>query len=469
MLKGTLYDVLNPFHEASCEGDSAAGIDQSYINLVEGGRLESVYKEVRRRAPFARIVVLGYPRFYVDGGAHNRFSDDYCGGVRITDQRWINSEIRRLNNAIRDKARGLGLQFVDIYDTPSGHELCGPSDQHFMNGIKLPREESYHPNAFGHELIADDVAAALQNFLYSNLFNVLPFETTQYSFNSTGGPLDVSTQWPGSDVVLTLTSPSGRTITRSTSASDVEHEVGPTFESYHIAAAEAGEWTASLYGAQVAAQGEQTSLDIWQAPTPNQDPKAQMSLATVGRTITVDGGASADADGTVVEYLWEFGDGSTATGSRVSHTYTTAGTYLTTLAIRDDQGGEAFTSADHIVDIPKYQFEGFLAPVDAAPVVNAMTAGRAVPMKFRLGGNFGLGIVSAGSPTSVRVDCTTGANVDEVETTTTAGASSLSYDQVTDTYSYVWKTASDWAGTCRTFHLKLDDGSIHEAQFSFRT
>ncbi|TFD65163.1 PKD domain-containing protein [Cryobacterium ruanii] len=141
-----------------------------------------------------------------------------------------------------------------------------------------------------------------------------------------------------------------------------------------------------------------------------------MSLATVGRTITVDGGASADADGTVVEYLWEFGDGSTATGSRVSHTYTTAGTYLTTLAIRDDQGGEAFTSADHIVDIPQYKFEGFLAPVDAAPVVNAMKAGHAVPMKFRLGGNFGLGIVSAGSPTSVRVDCTTGANVDEVET-----------------------------------------------------
>ena len=153
----------------------------------------------------------------------------------------------------------------------------------------------------------------------------------------------------------------------------------------------------------------------------------------------------------------------------MSHTYTTAGTYLTTLAIRDDQGGEAFTSADHIVNIPKYEFNGFLAPVDAAPAINAMKAGRAVPMKFRLGGNFGLEVILAGSPTSVRVDCTTGATIDEVETTTTAGASSLSYDQVTDTYSYVWKTASSWAGTRRIFQMKLDDGSVHKAQFMFRT
>lgn len=168
------------------------------------------------------------------------------------------------------------------------------------------------------------------------------------------------------------------------------------------------------------------------------------------------------------EYLWEFGDGSTATGSQVNHTYTTAGSYLTTLAIRDDKGGEAFTSADHIVNIPKYEFSGFLAPVDAAPVVNAMKAGRAVPMKFRLGGDFGLGILSAGSPASVHSDCVTGASVAEVESTTTAGGSSLSYDSTAGTYTYVWKTASSWAGSCRTFRMNLDDGTVHEALFTFR-
>ncbi|MGW0073339.1 PxKF domain-containing protein, partial [Streptosporangium sandarakinum] len=28
-------------------------------------------------------------------------------------------------------------------------------------------------------------------------------------------------------------------------------------------------------------------------------------------------------------------------------------------------------------------------------------------------------------------------------------------------YNYVWKTDKRWSGTCRTFELKLDDGSSH--------
>jgi hypothetical protein len=89
-------------------------------------------------------------------------------------------------------------------------------------------------------------------------------------------------------------------------------------------------------------------------------------------------------------------------------------------------------------------------------------------VKFELGGNFGLGILAAGSPMSVQVDCSSGAIADDVEATSTAGASSLSYDSTTDTYNYVWKTEPMWAGSCRTLRLTLDDGSVHEAQFRFR-
>jgi hypothetical protein len=31
----------------------------------------------------------------------------------------------------------------------------------------------------------------------------------------------------------------------------------------------------------------------------------------------------------------------------------------------------------------------------------------------------------------------------------------------------VWKTERKWMGTCREFVLKLDDGSVHVAQFQF--
>jgi hypothetical protein len=34
-------------------------------------------------------------------------------------------------------------------------------------------------------------------------------------------------------------------------------------------------------------------------------------------------------------------------------------------------------------------------------------------------------------------------------------------------YTYYWKTDLDWAGSCRTFVLKLTDGTTHVALFSF--
>ena len=50
----------------------------------------------------------------------------------------------------------------------------------------------------------------------------------------------------------------------------------------------------------------------------------------------------------------------------------------------------------------------------------------------------------------------------------TAGASSLQYDAITDTYTYVWKTERAWAGSCRRLVVGLTDNSRHAAEFSLR-
>ena len=51
-------------------------------------------------------------------------------------------------------------------------------------------------------------------------------------------------------------------------------------------------------------------------------------------------------------YSWNFGDGATATTSipTASHAYTSAGNYTTTVAVSDDQGDQAFSSAPITVD-----------------------------------------------------------------------------------------------------------------------
>jgi hypothetical protein len=58
--------------------------------------------------------------------------------------------------------------------------------------------------------------------------------------------------------------------------------------------------------------------------------------------------------------------------------------------------------------------------------------------------------------------------LDAIESTVTAGGSSLTYDALTDTYTYVWKTEKAWANTCRQFILGLSDGSSHRAVFQFK-
>ena len=114
-----------------------------------------------------------------------------------------------------------------------------------------------------------------------------------------------------------------------------------------------------------------------------------------------------------------------------------------------------------------YDFDGFFRPVDMNGVVNKVKAGSAVPIKFSLAGDQGLDVIAAGSPTLKFTPCSTGAAVDQIEETVTAGGSSLSYDPVADQYVYVWKTQKDWAGKCGTFTLTLDDETSHSALFSF--
>jgi hypothetical protein len=116
---------------------------------------------------------------------------------------------------------------------------------------------------------------------------------------------------------------------------------------------------------------------------------------------------------------------------------------------------------------PAFNFAGFFPPVDNPPTINTAKAGSAIPVKFSLGGNQGLNILAPGSPSSGQVACATGAPLDAIESTVTAGGSSLSYDPSTGQYVYVWKTYKSWAGTCRQLDVQLSDGSHHVADFKF--
>jgi hypothetical protein len=114
-----------------------------------------------------------------------------------------------------------------------------------------------------------------------------------------------------------------------------------------------------------------------------------------------------------------------------------------------------------------YPFGGFTSPVDPQPTVNRVRAGSGIPVKFSLGGNLGLAIFKPGYPASQSVSCDSHLPVDEIETTVTAGQSSLQYDPTTGGYTYVWKTDKAWLNTCRKLVLTFRDGTKAEATFQF--
>ena len=72
-----------------------------------------------------------------------------------------------------------------------------------------------------------------------------------------------------------------------------------------------------------------------------------------GKTIFFNASESKAADGrVVVDYFWDFGDGTTATGVAVSHVFAAAGDYVVTLKVTDDAGTFSVASQAVTVEIP---------------------------------------------------------------------------------------------------------------------
>ncbi|MFA5719009.1 MAG: PKD domain-containing protein, partial [Desulfobulbaceae bacterium] len=88
----------------------------------------------------------------------------------------------------------------------------------------------------------------------------------------------------------------------------------------------------------------------------NSPPTAVIaSSATVGSAplqVQFDGSSSSDSDGSIVSYRWDLGDGSTATGAQVTHTYNTAGTFTAQLTVTDNDGLSASASTPVLVTQP---------------------------------------------------------------------------------------------------------------------
>lgn len=80
----------------------------------------------------------------------------------------------------------------------------------------------------------------------------------------------------------------------------------------------------------------------------NRQPTAVLNVSSdsgaVPLTVTFDGTSSSDPDGNTLSYFYTFGDGTSSSSTKPTHTYTNAGRYNASLVVTDGAGGTSIVS-----------------------------------------------------------------------------------------------------------------------------
>ena len=137
-----ITECAQPSWASNCDG--AINTAQSFITNTLPSRLNSVNNTIKSRSPYAKVIVLSYPRLFMgeDCNAGTWFS--------ATEMSRLNTTADMLRDKLKAAATRAGTNFIfrDAIPPFVGHAVC--SDTEWLNGLSNPTSESYHPNRTGH-------------------------------------------------------------------------------------------------------------------------------------------------------------------------------------------------------------------------------------------------------------------------------------------------------------------------------
>jgi PKD repeat protein len=104
--------------------------------------------------------------------------------------------------------------------------------------------------------------------------------------------------------------------------------------------------------------GATTTLKRYVSMRPNVKPKGVINVTPtpqiINRSVWFDAASSTDADGAIISYSWDLGDGFTATGVTANTTYASTGPKNISLTVTDDNG--ATTTIRKVVNVQPRPF-----------------------------------------------------------------------------------------------------------------
>ena len=126
---------------------------RSFITNTLPGQLDTLYTDIRTRAPNAQVIVVGYPRLF------NGQECNFLARISSTEQADLNSVADLLATKTATVAAAHGFDFLDTRVPFDPHRICSSTE--WLNGLSDPVGESYHPNQIGHDAFTSLLTARL--------------------------------------------------------------------------------------------------------------------------------------------------------------------------------------------------------------------------------------------------------------------------------------------------------------------
>ncbi|MCF3102517.1 SGNH/GDSL hydrolase family protein [Streptomyces roseoverticillatus] len=134
------------------------GTDQLTARIAGAApKVAKVLKDVHKRAPQARVVLVGYPAIMPEDGTGCFPSVPIAAG----DVPYLRDTEKKLNTMLQGEARKAGVRFADTYKPTVGHDVCKPAADRWIEGAQPENPAApFHPNAKGEAAMAVPVTSA---------------------------------------------------------------------------------------------------------------------------------------------------------------------------------------------------------------------------------------------------------------------------------------------------------------------
>lgn len=140
-----------------CEASMQQGGQDRLMTTLRrtGDRIALALREIKRRAPDARVLVVGYPQLAA--------ADNACDRLPMAegDYAYLAQVNRTLTEQLERAARATGTTYIDVWRASKGHDIC--SDSPWINGAVSDqnRAAAYHPFAEEQQAVADLITQEL--------------------------------------------------------------------------------------------------------------------------------------------------------------------------------------------------------------------------------------------------------------------------------------------------------------------